>query len=63
VKEMWNETFRVGSPRNQRVFHIRISTDDVSMSVYFHVVKARLKKEKVIKAKLEREEEGEEMLE
>jgi len=63
VKEIWDETFRVGGLRNQRVFHNRVSTDGVSVSVFFHVAKERLKREKAERVRVEKEDEEKEMLE
>jgi len=63
VKEMWDETFQVGNLQNQRVFHNRVSTDGVSVSVFFHVAKERLKREKAERVRVEKEDEEKEMLE
>ncbi|KAM3572617.1 hypothetical protein VYU27_005360, partial [Nannochloropsis oceanica] len=60
---MWDETFQVGNLRNQRVFHNRVSTDGVSVSVFFHVAKERLKREKAERVRVEKEDEEKEMLE
>ncbi|KAM3571160.1 hypothetical protein VYU27_006804 [Nannochloropsis oceanica] len=60
---MWDETFRVGGLRNQRVFHNRVSRGGVSVSVFFHVAKERLEREKAERVRVEKEDEEKEMLE